>query len=133
MRVARPFSQGSWSRSSCQRYRNGGTRGDEVKQFADSSGLPKLPRPSAGDIIFTAASTAGLDPELTRALWCVASGFAHGRFWPYLRASEVRGVFPSASGGYLLNFVVDDKQLANACRKLLEHTDRRYKARSSAP
>ncbi|WP_328908022.1 hypothetical protein OG230_36340 [Streptomyces sp. NBC_00234] len=116
--------------------KTGAQREVEVKDLADSLGLPKLPKPSAGDIIVSAATTAGLDPKLTRALWRVGSGFAHGRFWPYLRASEVRGLAIGSNGGYLLNFVVDDDQLksmADACQKLLEHIAKRYEARSSAP
>ncbi|MYV56791.1 hypothetical protein [Streptomyces sp. SID3212] len=116
--------------------KTGAQRRAEVKDLADSLGLPTLPRPGAGDIIFSAATTAGLDPKETRALWRVGSGFAHGRFWPNLRASEVRGLARVSNGGYILNFVVDDDQLksmADACRKLLQHTAKRYTARSSAP
>lgn len=114
--------------------KTGAERREEIKQLADSLGLPGLPRPSATKIITAAASAAGLDPDRTRASWRVASGFAHGRQWPNLRASEVRGVRRTADG-YLLNFVVDDKKLedmATACLRLLEHTAQRHKARSSA-
>lgn len=113
--------------------KTGWQRHEEIKQLADNLGLLKLPRPSAGDIIFAAASAAGLDPERTRASWRVASGFAHGRIWPNLRASEPRSAAPTADG-YLIGFVVDDAQLvalAKACLKLLEHAARRYEARNT--
>ncbi|MGW3631501.1 hypothetical protein ACWD7F_15255 [Streptomyces sp. NPDC005122] len=105
--------------------KTGEERREEVKQLAQELGLPKLPKPDATSIISEAAASAGLEPTPTQALWRVASGFAHGRFWPNLRASEVRGAVPISNGGALVNFVVDDDQLedmAEACRKLLEHT-----------
>lgn len=61
--------------------KTGAQRQVEVKDLADSLGLPKLPKPSAGDIIFSAATTAGLDPKLTRALWRVGIRL---RPWPLL-------------------------------------------------
>ncbi|MGP3948562.1 hypothetical protein [Streptomyces sp. 7N604] len=115
------------------REKTGRQRYEEIKQLASNLGLPKLPRPSTGDIIFAAASTAGLDPERTRAAWRVASGFAHGRMWPNLRASEPRSATPTADG-YLIGFVVDDEQLeflATVCLKLLEHAAQRYSAHSA--
>lgn len=118
------------------RGRTGAERQDEVKRLAQNLGLPKLTKPQATNMVYEAAAGAGLEPTQTQALWRVASGFAHGRFWPNLRASEVRETMPIANGGHLLNFVVDDDKLgdmAEACRKLLEHTASRYKARSSAP
>ncbi|MFI0736026.1 hypothetical protein ACH4S9_44685 [Streptomyces sp. NPDC021225] len=117
------------------RGRTGQERRAEVQQLADSLGLPKLMKPEATGIISEAAASAGLDPTSTQALWRVASGFAHGRFWPNLRASEVRGAMPTTNGGFVLNVVIDDEQLkdmAEACRKLLEHTAKRYKARSNS-
>ena len=116
--------------------KTGAERREEVKQLAQDLGLPNLMKPEATSIIFAAATSAGLEPIPTQALWRVASGFAHGRFWPNLRAAEVRAAMPVSNGGHLLNFVVDDEQLevmAEACRKLLEHTASRYKARSTAP
>ncbi|MFE0134051.1 hypothetical protein ACFWY6_21175 [Streptomyces sp. NPDC059037] len=115
--------------------KTGEQRRQEVKQLADNLGLCPLSTPRAGEIIVTAASTAGLDPEQTRASWRVASGFAHGRFWPHLRAAEPTGVV-STPGGRLISFQVDDKQLeslATACRTLLEHTARQYASRSTPP
>lgn len=114
--------------------RTGTQRYEEVRQLALSLGLPGLPRPSATKIITEAATTAQLEPDQTRALWRVASGFAHGRFWPTLRAAEVRDL-NRAADGYLLNFGVDDEkleQLAKACLELLQHTEWRYKARCKA-
>lgn len=116
--------------------KTGAERQKEVKQLAQDLSLPKLTKPEATSIIKEAAASAGLKPISTQALWRVASGFAHGRFWPILRASEVRATMPMADGAHLLNVVVDDEQLkkmAEACQILLEHTASRYKARSSAP
>lgn len=116
--------------------RTGDERREEVRQLAQRLGLPALTRPEATGIIFEAARSAGLEPTPTQALWRVASGFAHGRLWPNLRASEVRGTAVTSNGGHLLNLVVDDKHLkemAEACRKILKHTASRYEARSNAP
>ncbi|MEU9978695.1 hypothetical protein [Streptomyces sp. NPDC051014] len=116
--------------------KTGAERRAEVKELAQTLGLPGLTKPEATTIIYEAAKSAGLEPTPTQALWRVASGFAHGRFWPNLRASEIRGAMPTSDGGALVDLVVDDDQLkdmAEACRKLLEHTASRYKARSSAP
>jgi hypothetical protein len=121
------YVTGPWGKTGTQRY-------EEVRQLADSLDLPGLPRPSATKIITEAAATAQLEPAQTRALWRVASGFAHGRFWPNLRAAEVRDV-SRAADGYLVNFGVDDEKLeklAKACLQFLQHTDRRYKARCKA-
>lgn len=118
---------GLWGRTGTQRY-------EDVRQLAVDLGLPGLPRPSATKIITEAAVTARLEPDQTRALWRVASGFAHGRFWPNLRAAEVHDV-NRADDGYLLQFGVDDEKLerlANACLQLLQRTDRRYRARCKA-
>ncbi|MGV9353890.1 hypothetical protein [Streptomyces misionensis] len=116
--------------------KTGVERREEVKQLAQSLGLPNLTKPEATSIIFEAAAGAGLAPTPTQALWRVASGFAHGRFWPSLRAAKVRSAMPISNGGALVDFGVDDdllEEMAEACRKLLEHTASRYKARSSAP
>ncbi|MER5446856.1 hypothetical protein ABT065_14600 [Streptomyces sp. NPDC002764] len=116
--------------------KTGTERREEVKQLAQTLGLPNLTKPEATSIIYEAAAGAGLAPTPTQALWRVASGFAHGRFWPSLRAAKVRSATPISNGGVLVDFGVDDDQLeemAEACRTLLEHTASRYKARSSAP
>jgi hypothetical protein len=63
----------------------------------------------------------------------VASGFAHGRFWPNLRAAQARSAIPTADG-YLVGMVIDDDQLeplASACLKLLNHAASRYAARNT--
>ncbi|MDH6569479.1 hypothetical protein M2160_004500 [Streptomyces sp. SAI-117] len=115
--------------------KSGAERREEVKQLARNLGLPSLTKPETTTIIYEAAASAGLDSTATQALWRVASGFAHGRFWPNLRATKVRSAMPLSNGGALVDFVLDDYQLAEmaeACRELLEHTASRYKARSSA-
>ena len=112
----------------------GRQRREEVTQLASSLGLPPLTRPAANSLIAEAAASAGLDPVRVRASWRVASGFAHGRLWPDLRASEPRSVAP-ATTGYLVKFVVDDDKLAEmatACTWLLTHIPPRYQARCHA-
>jgi hypothetical protein len=116
--------------------KTGVERREDVKQLAQALGLPNLTKPEATSIIYEAAASAGLEPTPTQALWRVASGFAHGRFWPSLRASQVRRAMPISNGGALVDLGVDDDQLkdmAETCRKLLDHTANRYRARSSAP
>ncbi|MET8132226.1 hypothetical protein ABZV24_09695 [Streptomyces sp. NPDC005251] len=116
--------------------KTGAERREEVKQLALTLGLPSLTKPEATSIIYEAAAGAGLAPTPTQALWRVASGFAHGRFWPSLRAAKIRSAMPTSNGGVLVNFGIDDdllEEMAEACRKLLEHTASRYEARSSAP
>ncbi|MEW1725013.1 hypothetical protein ACIOWG_27240 [Streptomyces sp. NPDC087658] len=116
-----------WGRTGTERY-------EEVRQLAVSLGLPGLPRPSATKIITEAAATAQLEPDQTRALWRVASGFAHGRFWPNLRAAEVLDL-NRGPDGYLVNFGVDDEKLeklSKACLQLLQRAERRYRARCKA-
>lgn len=113
--------------------KTGDQRRQEVKRLADSLGLCPLGTLPTGEIIVEAASAAGLDPEQTRASWRVASGFAHGRFWPHLRATEPTGVI-SMPGGRLISFEIDDNQfesLATACQTLLERAARQYESRSA--
>ncbi|MEV6859369.1 hypothetical protein AB0M89_37060 [Streptomyces microflavus] len=115
--------------------KSGAERREEVKHLAQTLGLPKLTKPEATRIIYEAAASAGLAPTPTQALWRVASGFAHGRFWPDLRASKIRNGIPLPDGGALVHIVVDDirlEEMAETCRKLLEHTASQYTAASSA-
>ncbi|MFD0138018.1 hypothetical protein ACFVIL_29260 [Streptomyces sp. NPDC127159] len=111
--------------------KTGEQRQQDIKQLAMTLGLNPLPATQAGAIIAAAAEQAGLDSVGVRASWRVASGFAHGRFWPNLRAAEPRSAIPTADG-YLIAMVIDDAQLerlAKACLWLLGHVAQRYAAR----
>ncbi|WP_411150399.1 hypothetical protein [Streptomyces sp. A30] len=70
--------------------KSGAQRRQEVQQLATTLGLDPLPGGKAGFIIAAAAPEAGLDPVSVRASWRVAPGFAHGRFWPNLRAAQAQ-------------------------------------------
>ena len=114
--------------------KSGEQRREQIQRIAGGLGLT-LRRPLANEIISAAAHEAGLDPDRARASWRVASGFAHGRFWPYMNATEPRSAAPLPDG-YLFAFVVDDeklKTLAMACEKLFVHAVERYQVRSAAP
>jgi hypothetical protein len=118
--------------------RDGGKTGNERRQdilkLGIDLGLGALANPKAGDIIKSAAKAAGLDATSIQASWRVASGFAHGRYWPNLRAAELQGIALMA-GGVLAKVAVDDaelKKLADACRDLLKSAERRYTARCTS-
>lgn len=49
-----------------------------------------LTRPGTRQILLAAAPLAGLTAIKVGAVWRAASGFAHGRYWPNLRASQPR-------------------------------------------
>lgn len=115
--------------------KTGGQRRQEIQQLAATLALNPLPGPKAGAIIAAAAKEAGLDPVRVQASWRVASGFAHGRFWPNLRAAQPRGAKPTADG-YLVAMVINDDELtklAEACLGLMRHVVQRYEARNTAP
>jgi len=114
--------------------KSGADRREEILQRGDSIGIPRtsLPAVKAGGILEAAATAAGLDPRAVRASWRVGSGFAHGRFWPLLRAGQPRAAHPTA-GGFLVGFVLDDTQLArlaDGCEGLLHFAGTSYQARS---
>lgn len=113
--------------------KSGEQRRQEIEQLATTLSLDPLPGHQAGAIIAAAAKEAGLDPVRVQASWRVASGFAHGRFWPNLRAATPRSAIPTADG-YLVGMVINDdelERLAKACLTLLEHTTQRYAARAT--
>ncbi|MGW3728147.1 hypothetical protein [Streptomyces sp. NPDC000851] len=113
--------------------KSGAQRRQEIQQLATTLSLPPLSAPKAGVIIEAAAKEASLNAVHVRASWRVASGFAHGRYWPNLRAAEPRGAIPIADG-YLVAMVINDdelERLAKACLKLLEHAAQRYAARAA--
>ncbi|HEV2634514.1 MAG TPA: hypothetical protein VGX23_05175 [Actinocrinis sp.] len=125
--------QDTGRRPSGPRAKSGEQRRNEVKALADSLGLA-IQKPGAGQIITIAAGYAGLNADQTRASWRVASGFAHGRFWPNMSAAQPWGATP-LSDGYLFALVLNDNELerlANACKALFEYALSRYQARSLA-
>lgn len=127
------YEQDTGKRPTGPNAKTGAQRCEQVKRLADSLGL-RLQKPVAGDIISAAAGYANLDPRLTRASWRVASGFAHGRYWPNLNATEPRGVAPMRDG-YMVALVLDDAKfepLAAACKTIFEYASARYRARSMA-
>ncbi|MEU6965964.1 hypothetical protein [Streptomyces chrestomyceticus] len=108
-------------------------RRQEIRALAEALGLPPLVAPKAHVILEQAAPAAGLDPVAVRASWRAASGFAHGRFWPYLRASQPRAAMETGDG-YLVAMVVDESQhgpLARHCHTMLCHLRDRYLARAA--
>ena len=125
--------QDSGKRPSGPKSKTGAERRAQIKALADSLGLAVL-KPQTGDIITVAAGYAGLDPEKTRASWRIASGFAHGRFWPNLSGTEPRGA-ALLDDGYLLALVVNDEELAalaTSCKAMFGYALARYLARSAA-
>ena len=113
--------------------KTGSERRQEVRQVAARLSLPQLTAPKAGDIIKVAARAATLDPTETLASWRVASGFAHGRYWPLLRASDPRAATPNQYG-HLIALVMADEQvkpLSDACLTLLNFVADRYAERST--
>lgn len=106
---------------------------DEVVQLADRLGLPELPsRPKIEDRVMAAAVEAGLNGVKTRALWRVASGFAHGRQWPNLRVLEVQRGARAVVSGYTVGLVLGDeqfKEMAEAVLALLSRAEDLYRAR----
>ncbi|MEU2793966.1 hypothetical protein [Streptomyces sp. NPDC007100] len=108
-------------------------RRQEIRALAASLGLPPLVAPKTHVILEQAAPAVGLDPVAVRASWRAASGFAHGRFWPYLRASQPRAAMETGDG-YLVAMVVDESQhgpLARHCHTMLCHLRDRYLARAA--
>ncbi|MFC9635306.1 hypothetical protein ACFTY8_40200 [Streptomyces mirabilis] len=113
----------------------GTQRREEIRALADRLGLPALTAPKTHLILEQAAPAAGLDPVKVRAVWRAASGFAHGRFWPNLRATQPRAVSASADGVYTFALVIDEDQhrpLAEYCHTLTAHLQKRYLARATA-
>lgn len=114
--------------------KTGTERRQEIYHLADTLGISPLPVPKAGAIVEQAATAAGLDPVRTRAVWRAASGFAHGRYWPNLRAAQPRAAHTTARPDVsLAAIVLDEAQhqpLADACHTLLRHLRNRYLARA---
>lgn len=76
----------------------GAQRRAEIRALADRLALAPLTAPKTHQILLTAAPAAGLTAVKVGAAWRAASGFAHGRYWPNLRASQPRAAIPGADG-----------------------------------
>ncbi|MFI1443270.1 hypothetical protein [Streptomyces fructofermentans] len=116
--------------------RTGAQRRAEIKDIADRLGLPPLIRPGTHQILLAAAPSAGLTPVRVGAAWRAASGFAHGRYWPNLRASQPCAALQADNGTHTLALVIDEDQhrpLAHYChsmlRRLQEHCTARAQTR----
>lgn len=118
--------------------KSGDERRREVLDAALDLGLdPEViaRRPTHRDILESASEHVGLDPSSVRASWRIASGFAHGRMWPNIRAASPAGA-QQTSDGWIIAFVIDDDQLAelaSCCIALLDHAVTRHHARSGVP
>jgi hypothetical protein len=63
-----------------------------------------------GTLVYRAAVLIGHNhPEHARALWRVASGYAHGRFWPNLQTSTPESARP-ISGGLTVEMSLDESK-----------------------
>lgn len=113
----------------------GAQRRAEIRGIADRLGLPPLTRPGTHQIVLAAAPTAGLTAGKVGAAWRAASGFAHGRYWPNLRASQPRAVIPGADGVHTVALVIDEdlhRPLAEYCHTMLDRLQEYYEARAQA-
>ncbi|MGW3850298.1 hypothetical protein [Streptomyces fagopyri] len=113
----------------------GAQRRAEIKDLADRLGLPPLTRPGTLQILLGAAPSAGLTPIKVGAAWRAASGFAHGRYWPNLRASQPRAALAGADGIHTLALVIDEdhhRPLTHYCHRMLRRLQEHYAARAQA-
>jgi hypothetical protein len=117
--------------------KTGRERVQEIESLAVSLGIhDRLAKPEAGKLIADAAAGIGLEPRQVTAAWRAASGFAHGRYWPNLRASLPRDAVRGGSDHYLMALVIDESQhrpLTDHTHALLRHVQARYAARATAP
>jgi hypothetical protein len=89
----------------------------KILGVADQLGIPqgKVTAPlNYSDLVRTAAGCAGLDANLARAHWRVASGYAHARFWPSLHMSDIKSATPLGAGGATLGLTLDEGHLRPA-------------------
>ncbi|MFD8809490.1 hypothetical protein [Streptomyces sp. NPDC059597] len=117
--------------------KTGRGRVQEIENLAVSLGIhDRLAKPEAGKLIAEAAAGIGLEPRRVTAAWRAASGFAHGRYWPNLRASLPRDAVRGGPDHYLMALVIDESQhrpLTDHTHALLRHVQARYTARATAP
>ncbi|MBL1087443.1 hypothetical protein JK359_36760 [Streptomyces actinomycinicus] len=114
---------------------SGAQRRAEIRAIADQLGLAPLTAPRTHQILLTAAPAAGLPAVKVCAVWRAASGFAHGRYWPNLRASQPRAAMAETGGVHTIAFVIDEDQhrpLAEYCHTMLSRLQEHYAARAQA-
>ncbi|QEU96973.1 hypothetical protein [Streptomyces kanamyceticus] len=115
---------------------SGALRRAEIRALADQLALAPLAAPKTNEIISQAAPAAGLTAVKVCAAWRAASGFAHGRYWPNLRASQPRAALPADDHGvYTVALVIDEDQhqpLAHYCHTMLNRLQDAYHARATA-
>lgn len=117
-----------------QNQKTGKQRFDEIVLLASQMGLPRPVKPKIEEVVMAAAVQAGLNDVETRALWRVASGFAHGRQWPNLRTLEARDV-KALRSGYSVGLVLGDEQfkkMAESVLAVLSRAEDLYHARRVA-
>ncbi|WP_406368417.1 hypothetical protein OG788_46235 [Streptomyces sp. NBC_00647] len=105
------------------------------EELAAFSACPPLTRPGTLQILLAAAPSAGLTAVKVGAVWRAASGFAHGRYWPNLRASQPYAAFPADNGIHTLALVIDEDQhrpLAQYCNSMLRRLQEHYTVRAQA-
>ncbi|MFJ3229183.1 hypothetical protein ACIPJS_38345 [Streptomyces sp. NPDC086783] len=113
----------------------GAQRRMEIKDIADRLRLSPLTRPGTHHILLAAAPSAGLTAVKVGAVWRAASGFAHGRYWPNLRASQPRAAIEADDGIHTIALVIDEDQhrpLAQYCHSMLRRLQEHYTARAQA-
>ncbi|MFE5406953.1 hypothetical protein ACFQ9Z_37880 [Streptomyces sp. NPDC056580] len=113
----------------------GAQRRADIRAIADGLGLAPLTAPKTHQILLAAAPAAGLTAVTVCAAWRAASGFAHGRYWPNLRASQPRAAREGTDGVHTFALVIDEDQhrpLAEHCHTMLRRPQERYHARATA-
>ncbi|MFI1018202.1 hypothetical protein [Streptomyces sp. NPDC020965] len=116
--------------------KTGRERRQDITNLAISLGIPatSLAKPEAGKIIGEAAHDVGLRAREVTAVWRAASGFAHGRYWPSLRASTPVDAIQTGPENFMMALVIDETQhrpLAQHTHALLQHLHTRYAARAT--
>lgn len=104
---------------------------DEVKQVASSLGFTTLAKPKISDIVTEAGEKAGSGGKATRAMWRLASGFAHGFQWQNLQASGARDARHDGHG-YRVGLVAGDellKKMSDTVLALLTRAENLHHAR----
>jgi hypothetical protein len=89
----------------------------KILGVADQLGIPQGKVKAAlnySDLVRAAAKCAGLDANLARAHWRVASGYAHARFWPSRHMGEIKSATPLGAGGATLGITLHEGHLRDA-------------------
>ncbi|MDA2809889.1 hypothetical protein O4J56_04500 [Nocardiopsis sp. RSe5-2] len=91
-------------------------------------------RPKYTEALEEAAKRCGQDPDRVVAAWQLASGFAHGKQWPYLRGSDVTGTDRTREGTvHHVEFSEESfDPLASYIREFLECAVTTYEKRSAS-